>query len=86
MTDYFFNGDVFLIWPCGKVTERRVERIIQVKSEHDAYSRLTSDILTEEVFSKAYPDNVKRIDIPGVEFHGAMTKAINSFERDEVNE
>ena len=86
MTDYFFNGNVILIWPCDKVTKRHEERIIQADSEHDAYARLTNDILTEEVYSKAYPDNVKRIDIPGIEFNGTMTKAINSFERDETNE
>lgn len=86
MIDYFYKGDVILVWPCDKVTKRHEEKIIRADSVHDAYARLVDEVLTEEVFSKEYPDNVKRIDIPGVEFNGEMTKAINSFERDEINE
>jgi hypothetical protein len=86
MTDYFYIGDVILTWPCGKVAKRRAERIIQADSEHDAYARLTNDILTEEVYSKEYPNKeifAWRIVVPSVEFNGEMIKAKPYPEKDD---
>lgn len=87
MTDYFYMGNVILTWPCGKVGKRRVERIIQADSEHDAYARLTNDILTEEVYSKEYPNKeifAWRIVVPSVTFKGEMIKAEPYPEKDDI--
>lgn len=70
MTKYYYNGEVLMRFPDKTSVKFDIQTIIEARSLHEAYSHLADLIRCATT----------------LEFNGTMTKAINSFERDEVNE
>ena len=76
-------GPTFFVNQTGNL--RLFEEIIEADSPSDAYAKLM-DKYEEMVRKIPDYDQMDPRDRPIIEFNGTMTKAINSFERDEVNE
>lgn len=90
MAKYYYKGTVKLTLNYrGELADvceiGPIEEIIEADSPSDAYAKLM-DEYEETVRSSSAYDYIEPRDRPIVEFNGEMTKAINSFERDEVNE
>lgn len=90
MAKYYYKGTVKLTFnyrgePAAVCEIGPIEEIIEADSPSDAYAKLM-DEYEETVRSNPEYDCVDPRDRPIIEFNGEMTKAINSFERDEVNE
>lgn len=82
---YFFKGTVICRWPNGK--EIRVdnkEALIDAEGPSDAYKRLRDEMVGYLLYNS--DENMDHKIIPAFEFHGTMSKALNSFEREEVYE
>lgn len=90
MDKYYYKGSVTMTLKYqGKLASvckiGPIEEIIEAESPSDAYAKLMDEYKETVRTDPAY-DQMDPRDRPTIEFHGTMTKAINSFERDEVNE
>jgi hypothetical protein len=90
MDKYYYKGSVKLTINYHGETAAvceigPIEEIIEAESPSDAYAKLMDEyeetVRTDPTYDQADPR-----DRPIIEFNGEMTKAINSFERDEANE
>ena len=90
MAKYYYKGTVKLTASYHGETAAvceigPIEELIEAESPSDAYAKLMDEYEEIARSSPAY-DKVDPRDRPTVEFYGEMTKAINSFERNDVNE
>lgn len=90
MTKYYYKGSVTLTLndhgKTGAVCKiGPIEELVEAESPSDAYAKLM-DKYEEMVRTDPAYGPVDTRERPIIEFHGEMTKAINSFERDETNE
>lgn len=85
MDTYFFKGTIICRWPNGKtITVDNKEALIDAEGPQDAYKRLQDEIVGYLLYNS--DENTDHKTIPAIEFHGTMSKALNSFEREEAYE